>query len=117
MRYSLDKYRYISYFNKERNAKEIVAISTYAGKTVKGIASCHPGDNFDEQKGKELAAARCNLKISERRMKRAMAQRNKALAALEAAQKHYNDMECYANDSISEVTDAKTHLKEVLANF
>lgn len=49
----------------------VVAISSYAGKTIVGIARCAPGDTFDVEIGKKLAAARCSLKVAEKRMKRA----------------------------------------------
>ena len=47
----------------------VVAISTFAHKKVAGVAKCAPGDTFDEEKGKALAAARCNLKIANKRRK------------------------------------------------
>lgn len=63
--YPLDKYRYVVVGNK------VIAISTYACKTVKGVAKCDPVDNFDLEKGKKLAAARCNEKVAKLRLKRA----------------------------------------------
>ena len=58
-------YKYIITGNK------VIALSTYAGRTVKGIAKCHPSDKFDVEYGKELAAARCNQKIAKKRYERA----------------------------------------------
>lgn len=58
-------YKYIVTNNK------VIALSSYAGKTVRGVAKCHPNDVFDEEFGKKLAAARCNLKIAEKRHLRA----------------------------------------------
>lgn len=52
--------------------KKVIAISTYAGRTVKGVAKCHPNDEFDVEFGKKLAAARCNEKISYKRLTRAL---------------------------------------------
>ena len=60
-----DLYRYIVTPNK------VIAISSFAGKTVRGVAKCHPGDVFNEEIGKELAAARCGRKIAEKRFNRA----------------------------------------------
>ena len=35
-------------FTNSKN--EIIAVSTYAGKTVKGVAKCDPRDSFDKSK-------------------------------------------------------------------
>ena len=66
MRFSLDKYKFITHDN------EVIAISTYAGKTVRGIAKLHPQDTFNLENGKKLAAARCNEKIAAKRFARAV---------------------------------------------
>ncbi len=58
-------YRYVVTPNK------VIALSTYAGRTVRGIAKCHPNDEFNEEYGKKLAAARCNQKIAAKRYERA----------------------------------------------
>lgn len=50
--------------------KEVYAISTYCKKTVKGVAKCSPEDDFDIEKGKALAAARCNMKIAKKRVEK-----------------------------------------------
>lgn len=57
--FPLDRYTYIVQPDKGR----VIAYSSYAGKTVKGIAKCAPEDKFDADFGKKLAAARCNMKI------------------------------------------------------
>lgn len=59
------EYKFIRADNK------VIALSSFAGKTVRGVAKCHPGDVFDIEYGKQLAAARCGRKIAEKRYKRA----------------------------------------------
>ena len=59
------EHRYKYYTN---NKDVVVAVSSYAGKTVRGVAKCDPRDTFDIEKGKELAAARCNEKIAEKKI-------------------------------------------------
>ncbi len=51
--------------------KTVVAMSTFAGKVITGVARCAPEDDFDVEVGKKIAAARCSVKIAEKRMKRA----------------------------------------------
>ena len=50
---------------------KVVAVSTYAGKVVRGVAKCDVNDTFSLEKGMELAAARCNEKIAKKRFTRA----------------------------------------------
>lgn len=63
--FPIEKYKFITY------GRTVIAISTDAGETVKAKAVCHEDDTFDLEIGKQLAAARCNIKIAKRRAKRA----------------------------------------------
>lgn len=56
-----------SYFTNGKDT--VVAVASYAGKRVRGIAKCNEMDEFDLAKGEKLAAARCNLKIAKMREK------------------------------------------------
>ena len=94
MEYSLDKYKYYVDSNNS-----IYAVSSYAGKTVRGVSKCDPKDEFNMDKGKELAAARCQAKVSTLRLKRATKKLNEAEKALEKSQAHYDNMVKYFNDS------------------
>lgn len=99
MEYSLDKYKYYIPTKADGAPYKVVAVSTYAGRTVRGVAKCDPKDTFDTEKGKQLAAARCQAKVSSQRLKRATKKLNEATKALEKAQKYYDDMTVYFNDS------------------
>ena len=90
--------------NQKNNT--IYAISTYAGKTVRGKAKCAPGDTYNAEKGADLAKARCNEKVAKLRMKRASKKVKEAEQALAAAQNYYNRMINYHNDSIVAFNDA-----------
>ena len=56
-----------SYFTNGKDT--VVAVASYAGKRVRGVAKCSEMDEFDLAKGEKLAAARCNLKIAKMRDK------------------------------------------------
>ena len=56
-----------SYFTNGKDT--VVAVASYAGKRVRGVAKCSEMDEFDLAKGEKLAAARCNLKIAKMREK------------------------------------------------
>ena len=85
------------FYNDGKN--KIVAVSTYAGKTVRGVAKCDPRDNFDMAKGEDLAMARCAEKIATKRMHRAQKELAKAERAAEAAQRRVDKMKSYVADS------------------
>ena len=110
MEYSLDKYRF--YFD-EKNAT-VIAVSTYAGKTVKGYAKCDPRDEFDKKAGMKLAAARCNERIAKKRHVRASKKIVEAQRLLDEARKHYEKMTEYFNDSQSEASKASINVQKVL---
>jgi len=100
-------YKYIVTGNK------VIALSTYAGKTVKGIAKCAPGDEFDVEKGKDLATARCANKIAHKRLNRAFKKLGLAKEELQAAEDFYQRMTDYWTNAVYEVRSTE----EAVHNF
>ncbi len=98
--FPLSKYKFYFAGNK------IIAVSTYAGKLVRGVSICHPEDNFNKNIGMELAAARCNEKVANKRYARAQAQYIKACKARDAAIAHVDAMKEYMNDSFVAMNEA-----------
>ena len=92
----------------------VIVISTYAGKTVKGIAKCDPNDKFSYVYGQRLAKARCDAKISKKRYKNANNKVKAALEALNAAREYYNKMVEYEMDSFKAMDAAKENLTNIL---
>ena len=80
-------------------SRRVVAVSTFAGVTVKGYADCNPNDEFDLEYGKALAAARCAEKIAAKRCKRAYSKVDEATAQVNAAMAHLNKMMKYEADA------------------
>lgn len=109
--YPIEKYRFY------QNNNKIIAVSTYAGKTVRGVAICHPGDNFDIEKGKELAAARCGLKIAHKRLSRAGKKVDEAYDMMDEATIYLNKMVEYRGDAYAELCAAEGRIDELLRNF
>jgi hypothetical protein len=97
--------------------KTIVALSTFAGKPVAGVARCAPEDTFDIEAGKKLAAARCGAKIAEKRMKYA----EKCSVIAEEYAEYWNayraKMENYERDSAKAYLDAVAELVELEDTF
>ena len=51
--------------------KDVIAITSYAGKVVKATAHCSDSDTFDLEIGKKLAEKKLDLKVAKKRLKRA----------------------------------------------
>ena len=92
----------------------VKAISTYAGKTVAGYAKCHPEDEWDWEKGKALAIARCAAKIAKKRMARATAKVVEAQDIMDSAVCYLNDMTTYFADAADEVACTTAHIAELM---
>ncbi len=110
MSFPLEKYK----FYTSPNARMVFAFSTYAGKPVLGVAKCAPEDEFDIEKGKKLAAARCNLKVAEKRMKRAARKHEEANEGLLAAGEYLTKMRNYHEDATNAFDAACDELSDLL---
>jgi hypothetical protein len=84
MKFSMDRYQF------EVSENKVVATSMHAGKTVSGVAKCDPEDEFSLESGKRLAAARCNEKVYNKRMKQARKKLEDAIVAQIEAQHRLN---------------------------
>lgn len=109
--YPIEKYKFYT------NGSRVIAVSTYAGKTVRGVAICHTGDAFSLEKGKKLAALRCAEKIAKKRVARANRKIYEAYCAYADADVYFNKMIDYRNDAydeLDEVIAAKNDLLDSL---
>ena len=96
---------------------KVVAVSTYAGKVVRGVAKCDVNDTFSLEKGKELAAARCNEEIAKKRF--ASAQSLHADIFLEYAKlaERFTKALNYRNDSEIALQEARNHVATILKDM
>ena len=111
MEYSLDRYNYYTTQNK------VIAVSTYAGRTVKGIAKCDPRDTFSIDSGKKIAAARCNEKVATKRAGRAYKKIVSAKNELEKNIAYYNKMVDNYNDSLASLKQASEDVENLVSQF
>ena len=110
-------YRHYLYPHIKSNGNvctRITAVSTFAGRIVKGHADCHPDDEFDLEYGKALAEARCNEKIAAKRCKRAYSKVDEAMAQVIAAMMHYEKMLEYEADAEENYNEASYNLASLL---
>lgn len=97
--------------------KKVIAVSNDAGKTIKGVAKCSPEDEFDVEKGKKLAAARCNAKVTERRRKRAAADYDEIVTLINELEAYKEKKANIYTKAASEAYKAKVTLENLLEEF
>lgn len=102
------KYKYI------HNDRETICISSYARKTVKGIAKANPNDSYNKEKGELLAKARCDFKVACKRLKNATDRLNEAEEFMSTITDYYERMLNYYEDAVAEKTTAKNNLESLL---
>lgn len=103
--YPIEKYQFKVYEHTNEDGSKssiVIALSTYAGKVVKGVAKCTSSDPFDLEVGKKLAAARCDFKVCQKRKKRAEQRRHEVALRLEELTKYYTKMSHYYDDALEE---------------
>lgn len=116
MSYPIEKYRFYEYPRHNEDgttSKCVAAVSTYAGRAVRGVAACQSSDEFNLQNGKALSAARCDLKVCEKRKARAAKKVADAEAQLEAATRHLEKMKQYLADSTQDLIESSEHLHKL----
>lgn len=108
----MSKYRFYS-----NGKNKVVAVSTYAGKTVKGVAKCDPRDSFYTSKGEELAMVRCAEKIAAKRVARSKKEFEKAKNMVAIAQRKLEKMDSYVKDSVIAYNTAKKNRENLESSF
>ena len=93
---------------------KVIAVSTYAGKTVRGVAKCDVNDTFSLEKGKELAAARCNEKIAKKCFTRAQNANIDVFLEYVRLMKKFEKAVSYKEDSQVALTEAENLVASIL---
>ena len=112
--FPIDNYTFYVCKRKDGTPYQVIAVSTYAGRTVKGVAKCDPHDTFDLEAGKKLAAARCNLAVAQRRERRAADKYSEATVDFMYVQRHMDNMRDYHRDSARALDEAVKEIHELL---
>lgn len=107
------KYKYIF-----TPSNQVICISRYAKKQVKGVAKCSPEDSYDAEVGIKLAKLRCDLKVAEMRYKNASDTlaaitdylNNVVLPAYENAKAHLEDADVELSDLVNEYDNFRNSL-------
>lgn len=108
-----DKYSFYTATKVDGEPYRVIAVSTYAGRRVRGVAKCAPDDTFDMEKGKALAAARCAVKVAHKRLDRANRKWNEADKQVRESKRHLEDMTRYYDDSVYALQKAEAAVEEI----
>ena len=93
---------------------DVIAVSTYAGKTVKGVAKCDPRDTFDMNTGVKIAEARCEKKVANKRLVRARKKYAEAKQKFKDAEAYLHKMSDYVSDATKAFDKAQDTLYSIL---
>jgi hypothetical protein len=104
-------------YNVSEDNRTVECLSSFAGKPVRGIAKCDPDDNFNVESGKEIAFARCELKISNKRRKKAFANYARAQADFERAKERLTKASDYIVDATIEYGENKKKLEAIESKY
>ena len=107
--YPIEKYHFYT-----NHKDKVIAVSTYEGRPVRGVAKCDPRDGFNLEKGKQLAVARCAEKIARKRARRADREYRYAIDAQERATRRLDKMNDYKSDAKQAVIEASQNVKKIL---
>jgi hypothetical protein len=97
-----------------QSGNKVIAVSSFAGRAVRGIAKCDPTDEFSFEVGKNLAEARCNVNVAEKRAKYAAARINDAIEWYNEAAKYLEKQIARGQDAADRLVVAKKNLDELL---
>lgn len=111
MSFPVEKYHFYTYAKKGR--QYVCAVSSYAGRKVRGVAICSGKDTYDIEKGKLMAAARCEEKVAEKRLKRSIKKVAEAKNELDKVQKHFAKMTNYNDDAATAFIKAQQDRKNL----
>ena len=109
----MNPYKY--YYVPEK--KKVICVSHYAGKPVRGVAKCAPGDEFNVKIGERLARLRCDLKVACLRYGRAHEKWLEADQAFLKAEEALTKCEEYLWDSEEAAADAAYALTDFISTL
>ena len=104
-----EKYKYFT-----NNEDTVIAEQTFAGEKYRGKAVASHPDEFDYEIGKDIASAKCDVKICTARYKYAKKRLELAKEILEYAREEFDKMTSYYKDSAEELFEASKRLNEVM---
>ena len=104
-----EKYKYFT-----NNEDTVIAEQTFAGRKYRGKAVASTPDEFNQQVGMDIAAAKCDVKICKARFNYAKERLEFAKKYLDIATAEYEKMSSYFDDSASEYFEASKRLNEIM---
>ena len=109
--FPIEKYKFYT------NGKKVIAKSTYAGKTIQATATCGPMDEFNLEIGKRIAAARCDLKIADKRMINFNKKRFDIIDKIALLKHELDEIDKYCLSATEEFVEAKKRLNDLTREY
>lgn len=116
MAFPIEKYKFIRH-KAEDGRERIIALSTYCGRPVKGTAICASDDTFDEDAGKKLAAARCEVKVAHKRAKFAQERLDFLVSTAERLRVMISKAATVAGETAAAERKAEEELEEIVKSL
>lgn len=91
-----------------------MAITKFAGKTVKAFAKCQPTDTYSEEVGEKIAAARLAVLIAERQYVLDAHRVDEAKRNVTEANRRLNNAMNHLNDAVENEMRARADLFDLL---
>ena len=114
--YPIEKYQFKTFETVNADGSKttnVIALSTYAGKVVKGTAKCLETDEFSLEDGKKLAAARCDAKVCDKRVRRAKKKLLEVSKKIDGLEEIHRKMFKYYTDALEEEIKSNKRLDEI----
>ena len=92
---------------------KVYCITTYAGRTVRGIAKCDPDDTFNGEDGMKLSRARCDYKVARKRVKVKNERLNNAILKFERAKRELESATKYFEEACRIQHAAKKAVEDI----
>lgn len=100
------------YYTNEKDV--VVAVTHYAGRTVRGVAKCNPADTFDFELGKRIAKAKCEVKVAKKRLKHKLAVYENHKRLREFLWDEWKNLGEQINEAFEERAKAELELNKIL---
>ena len=118
--FPIEKYHFKDFKQTNPDGSEshvVIALSTYAAKTVRGVAKCNASDEFSIKTGKELAAARCDVKVCHKRLRNLSKKRYELAKRISELARYYEEVTQHYNSAAEDLVASHERLAALEAEL
>lgn len=108
------RYNYHIATKEDGTPYKVICTSSFAGKTVRGVANCSQHDEFNLETGKQLAKLRCDVKVAQKRANKAKLDKDYLVAYMAEINKLLEKKVAYEEDSNQKLMAFNNELEKLL---